>query len=343
MINQRNPDFVKIETTDEHRVYNKKVKDNPVIIIPSIYNVEKDHVNIVISNYKIVDLKSYLNDYELPTTGTKLVLWTRLITYLKMSSMVLKIQNLFRTWSVNRIFKLFNKYELSKQKCVNDTDFYNLDSLMEIPKYQFISFEDIDNKYYGFTISSLYTLLSTKALNPYNRNIIPPYIIDEINSIVKYKDRLRLPTIFNINIEYDPINTNQVVELRAVRLFQYINNDLGNYADSSWYMSLTPYRIVRMIKYLKDIWAYRAELTNTQKYNICPMGDPFNNFTLEYDQPIINFKNDVLELLEKFVYYGVNTESKILGAYYVLGSLTMVNPEAAECMPWLYESFRDEL
>lgn len=339
MINQNNPEYLKKYNLDEQITYNKKSKNNPMVI-PTIYNIDKDDVNILISNYKMNTIKTMLSDYDLATTGTKLVLWNRLITYLKMSSFVLKIQTLFRKWKVYRIFNLFKKYELSKKICVNDTDFYNLDSLMDIPKYQFISFEDIDNKHYGFNMSSLYTLLTSKSLNPYNRNIIPSYIIDEINSIVHYKDRLCLPTIFSINIESIQLDINQMVELRAVRLFQYIN-ELGNYVDSSWYMTLTPFRIVRMIKYLKDIWSYRAELTNIQKYEIYPDGDPFNNFTLQYEQPLMNFKNDVLSLLEKFVYYGINTESKILGAYYVLGSLTLVNAQAAECMPWLYESFRD--
>lgn len=342
-INIRDPDYLKKFLPDEHTSY-KKIK-NTSYVIPTIYNIDTDAESIIITNYKTQDLKTFLrsNNYELSTTGTKLELWTRLITYLKISSVVLKIQTVFRKWKVSRILKLFNKYELSKKICVNDTDFYNLDALTDIPKYQFISFEDTDKKLYGFNISSLYTLLTTKSSNPYNRNAIPSYIINEINNIVKYKDILCLPTIFNINTEYDPININQIVELRAVRLFQYINNDLGNYADSNWFMTLTPFRIIRMIKYLKDIWSYRAELTNGQRYNICPRGDPFNNFTLRYDQPSINIKNEVLALLEKFVYSGINIESKILGAYYVLGSLTLVNRDAAECMPWLYESFRDDL
>lgn len=335
-INQRNPQYLQKYNTPGV-TYNKKV-NNP--IIPNMYNIEDNVVNLQITNYKTKDLKQLLNTHELYTVGSKLMLWNRLIGYLKISSMVIKIQTLYRKWILTRIFKLFNKYEISKKKCVNDNDFYNLDDLIEIPKYQFISFEDIDHKYYGFNISSLYELLNTNSLNPYNRNIIPVYIIDEINSIVKYKDILHLPTIFKINMECDTLNITQLVELRAVRLFQYIN-ELGNYSDSIWYMSLTQNTTIRLVRYLKDIWCYRAELTNLQKNNICPMGDPFNNFSIIYTTSIIDFKNNVLDLLEKFVYYGINVESKILGAYYVLGALTLVNLDAAESIPWLYDSFRD--
>jgi len=311
-------------------------------IIPNMYNFEKDDT-IIISNYKVTHLKNILDSYELSKTGSKIVLWNRLIMYLKLSTYALKIQTLYRKWKVHRIFNLFNKYEITKPICINDTDFYNLDSILDIPKYQFISFQDIDNKHYGFNISSLFTLLSSKLLNPYNRNTIPVKVINELHNIEYYKDILCLPTIFKLTMDLPPpINMTQVVELRALRFFQYIN-ELGNYSDPIWYMSLTTNKLLRMVHKLKDIWAYRAELTSGQKYNICPRGDPFNTFRLEYNPYTMVYKNNILDLLEQFVYYGVNNESKTLGAYYVLGSLTLVSREAAECMPWLYESLRDDL
>jgi hypothetical protein len=46
----------------------------------------------------------------------------------------------------------------------------------------------------------------------------------------------------------------------------------------------------------------------------------------------------VLEVLEKIVNSGIDKDSKSLGAYYVLGALTMVNQEAATALPWLYQS-----
>jgi hypothetical protein len=35
---------------------------------------------------------------------------------------------------------------------------------------------------------------------------------------------------------------------------------------------------------------------------------------------------------------GIDKDSKTLGAYYVLGGLTLVNPAAAIALPWLYQS-----
>jgi len=42
--------------------------------------------------------------------------------------------------------------------------------------------------------------------------------------------------------------------------------------------------------------------------------------------------------LEKFVNSGIDRDSKSLGAYYVLGGLTLVNPSVATALPWLYQS-----
>jgi len=51
-----------------------------------------------------------------------------------------------------------------------------------------------------------------------------------------------------------------------------------------------------------------------------------------------NVKKVVLEVLEKMVNSGIDNDSKTLGAYYVLGALTLVNHSAAIALPWLYES-----
>jgi hypothetical protein len=45
-----------------------------------------------------------------------------------------------------------------------------------------------------------------------------------------------------------------------------------------------------------------------------------------------------LEVLEKLFNTGVDKDSKSLGAYYVLGALTLVNENAASSLPWLYQS-----
>ena len=43
--------------------------------------------------------------------------------------------------------------------------------------------------------------------------------------------------------------------------------------------------------------------------------------------------------MEEMVYYGINADSKNLGAYYILGALTITSRNAANALPWLFETF----
>jgi hypothetical protein len=47
----------------------------------------------------------------------------------------------------------------------------------------------------------------------------------------------------------------------------------------------------------------------------------------------------LLDIIEIFITRGQTSEDRSLGVYYVLGALTMVSLEAANSLPWLYESF----
>jgi hypothetical protein len=47
------------------------------------------------------------------------------------------------------------------------------------------------------------------------------------------------------------------------------------------------------------------------------------------ENDVLNIKKNILDVLEKFVNNGVDRDSKTLGAYYVLGALTLVNDSAA--------------
>ena len=46
----------------------------------------------------------------------------------------------------------------------------------------------------------------------------------------------------------------------------------------------------------------------------------------------------VLKTMENFITKGIDQESKSLGVFYVLCALTLVSPQAAQSMPWLYQS-----
>ena len=54
---------------------------------------------------------------------------------------------------------------------------------------------------------------------------------------------------------------------------------------------------------------------------------------------IFNIKSEVLKIIDKFVNSAITNDNKSLGSYYVLGALTLVNIDAYNALPWLFESF----
>jgi hypothetical protein len=149
----------------------------------------------------------------------------------------------------------------------------------------------------------------------------------------------------HINLHYEDdapkVSIEKATEMRALGLFQNIDA-LGNYSDPKWFLSLNRTMLIKFIRDLVDIWDYRAQLTPEAKRNICPPhGNPFRNLNMHYihtESSLLNIKNVILEILETLVNSGVDRDSKSLGAYYVLGALTLVNESAATSLPWLFQS-----
>ena len=118
---------------------------------------------------------------------------------------------------------------------------------------------------------------------------------------------------------------------------------LGNYTSISWFNNLNKIELIIFLKELIDIWNYRANLSVFTKREICPpYGDPFRSININinnissYNMNLI--KKNIVNVMDILVNSGINNDSKSLGSYYILSALTLVNNDAAESMPWLYES-----
>jgi hypothetical protein len=74
---------------------------------------------------------------------------------------------------------------------------------------------------------------------------------------------------------------------------------------------------------------------------IYPQGNPFMHINMHdlSNFSTTNLKKMGLVLIENLTTKGVDTDSQSLGAFYVLGTLTLVNSEARNSLPWLYQSF----
>jgi len=319
-----------------------KITDD-LIVIPTI----KNYNEISNYNYSLPQLKVIAKEYKLKVSGNKQQLVLRIFLYLYLSSYIIKIQKVFRSLLVKKYKAYHGPAAMNRKLCTNTDDFVTMEPVEEINFHQFLSYRDTDGFVYGFDIISLHNLfVKSKDIecvrNPYNRNLIPESVIKLIKSIIRLGRILKV----KINLYYDDdsqnVSTEKAIELRALTLFQTIDS-LGNYSNSQWFLSLNRNQLIKFVREMCDIWNYRAQLSTEVKRSICPPhGDPFRNLSIQYihNEPnMCNVKKVILEVLEKMVNSGINNDVKSLGAYYVLGALTLVNSEAATSLPWLFQSF----
>jgi hypothetical protein len=302
-------------------------------------------------NYNVSRLKLFAKTYNLKISGNKKELINRIYVFLFLSYYIIKIQKIFR----GRLQRRFNAYfgpALNKRDiCTNDTDFVTMDDLKDLQYGQFYSFKDNDGRVYGFDIASIYNLIYKNTdtinvskiggINPYNRNKIPTFVMIDLKMIIRTSKILKIKINLDFDTDIGNVSNAKTVEMRALSLFQNIDS-LGNYSSPEWFLTLNRTQLVKFVRELSDIWNYRAQLSNETKQNICPpLGDPFRNINLAYimnEHDLLNIKKIILDVLEKFVNNGVDRDSKTLGAYYVLGALTLVNESAASSLPWLFQS-----
>jgi hypothetical protein len=349
------------------------------IAISNTMNVKYNNYfknSIVLKNFKIPELKIIARENNLRVSGSKPELIKRIHEHFTNSICAVSIQKLFRGFIVRLLFRLKGEAFKNKKLCVNESDFYTLDPLENIPYDEFYSYKDEKNFIYGFNISSLITLFKQKGkiINPYNREKVDFKIMNDIFTLYKLTNII-FPYIFNekkeeqsiqntnsqprenriISNVSNPGQLNQNIELhnrmqrirekplniRIQELFMEIDL-LGNYTDSNWFINLEKREYIRFYRYLSDIWHYRGQLTHETKRRICRLHDPFINTSLSSLNLPTSTTEDCraicLYIMENMIYTGIDIEYQKIGALHVLSVLTIVSLDARRNMPWLYES-----
>jgi hypothetical protein len=293
-------------------------------------------------NYNVQQLKQFAKYYKLKVSGNKNELLGRIYVFLKLSKTIVNVQKIFRGFLQRKCNLLHGPAFMNRKLCTNDSDFLTGDTMTELDYSQFFSYKDADGFIYGFDIISLYNLIlksGKQVKNPYNRNDITKTVIQDMRNLIRVSRVLKVN--IDIEIKDETLSNEKSVELRTLDLFQNIDS-LGNYSDPSWFLLLPRNQMIKFVRELIDIWTYRAQLTSEMKKKICPpFGDPFRNVNFSYlhsEENNENVKKIVLTILEKLVNTGVDNDSRTLGAYYVLGALTLVSENAASSLPWLFQS-----
>jgi hypothetical protein len=190
----------------------KPLKQLPEVISINNYALllENDY------DYKVIDLKKMCTkiqrDYEykkMKTTGTKVEMKQNIYNFYNQTFHSIKIQLKFKSHLRRKMIMLRGPALKNREICINETDFYTMDPIREIPDAQFYSYEEMCGGKaccYGFDIASIcnlilndngvdsvanlnHRLVWTASSNPYNRSIIPPNITRDILKIIKL-DRL---------------------------------------------------------------------------------------------------------------------------------------------------------
>ena len=295
-----------------------------------------DQAQLLERNYKKDFLKRMCVHYGLRVGGNKDQLQTRVYDFLKLSVPAVRIQRLHRHRLMRTCAHLRGPGYVNRGRAVNETDFFSMSSCSDIPAGQFISLRTPDGHIYAFEILSLSILFSRHgrdARNPYNRAPFPKGTYTRLRKLIRLARALGHTVV--TRPPPPPVLSPQE---RSTALFHDIYL-LGHYPSRTWFDDLSRSNAVRYVRELMDIWRYRAGLSRQTRQEICPPdGDPFRSITtrgLELRSEA-EVKLGALGVMSCMVRDGVNEEMKKMGAYYVLCALTLVSPEAATEMPFLY-------
>lgn len=294
-------------------------------------------------NYNLQQLKAIAKHHKLKVTGNKQQLNVRIYTFLCLSFFAIKIQKVFRGHLQRKFNHLRGPGWKNKNACTNSMDFLTMDMISDLPNSQFFSYKDNDGFIYAFDTISMYNLIyksnSSENIprNPYNRNEIPVNVVYDFRQLLRMGRIMKCPILTQIKACEEVLSETKNVELKIVDVFQKMDA-LGNYTNPKWFMDLSCFDLFRFIRFLLDIWQYRAHLSEEMKRTICPPhGFPFERF--DYPNNLDVMRKKALSVMEKMVTSADDKENRCLGAYFVLGALTLVSYEASNAMPHLYHAF----
>jgi hypothetical protein len=310
-------------------------------------------------------LKEILKKYNLKVSGDKKTLIERLDQFFKLSDYAIRIQRFVKKKiSVKiqsiKILQRFVRYHLQqkiiqlrgpayfkRKSCINESDFLTGDTMQEIEWKQFFSYTDEGGFTFGFDLLSICALVNKcdrgkEVQNPYNRKPIP---LETINKLMRLIKLCSVSRISILTLLRKPSNTNSIqprtLETRTAEIFACFDS-LG-YTNSSWFFELNNIMLCKFLRELSDIFYYRSQCPIELRRQICPTGDPFRGFShFLYGEPSLftteTLRNVALNVLENMIGRSLNEDAKTVGCSYILCALTLVNNNAANALPWLFQS-----
>ena len=264
---------------------------------------------------------------------------------------------------------------INRSLCVNESDFFTLDEVKDIPNNDFVSFSDEKEFIYGFHIDSITQLLfksDETYFEQFNKKIKNKYIIINNTKIkVCYQQFIKLlynhynkikiinpytrfiiDSKIKLNIiklyakkEYSSNKVETIVEIvdiktavknKCLTLFQKIDFH-GYQTDINWLYDQNQTVLKIFYKKLALLWNFEFGLNSEARYKISKTNNLFINL-----HDIMISKTDRYTLLDKIlepvtaiVSNGETDSDKQSGCIIILYALAFINHRCILANPWL--------
>ena len=304
--------------------------------------------------FYIDDIRKTCVSLHLPVKGNKVELLNKIRQYLEKKEdnpflkEIVLIQRKWREYRENRKWR--GPGFMNKSLCTNREDFYTLDTIEDTGDNFFFSYKDSRNIIFFFDIRSFEKLVEEQdKLNPYTRQPIPKYAIEE------YKKRKLYLVNKNIwkdidCVDLDQLTEKQILNLRIVDIVTQLNqlDIIAGGIDVTWFSNLSVKQLKQYYACIEDVWNYRASLNKKQKLEIIPSIQKLNSLfpynvkqVMKSTTHFLGYKkmiNLLMNIIETMISSSEHQHHRVTAANYVMIALTEVSPQVANAVPWLAQN-----
>jgi len=242
---------------------------------------------------------------------------------------ICSLQKTFRGYIVRKNINIRGICVYARHNCNNTEDCYELQDISGIEHNNFISYRDSENLFWGFHINTFYNIISYNQNNPYNTKLIPDLI----------KKNFKKLNYLNSQKKIIAHTKSSALQQRCIDIFQKIDN-LDNYTKCEWFLNLERHHLKNMYFYLFDMWNYRLGLNINEKKKYIN-NIPLFNISYEVLKKCNNYfkiANITLDVFDKLLTEGKTKSDKATSANWILSVITLVNQDARNAYPWLYQA-----
>ena len=258
--------------------------------------------------------------------------------YSNLNKYIIKIQSLYRGIRVRKNIKLRGISVYCRHLSNNKTDCINLQSIYDVSIDNYFSFIENDI-YWGFSIDSFKHILKYNYTNPYSTKELSNKVIDRFDILNKpIKNPNKKCKITKGDTEF--INHKYIkLQQECVHVFQLID-ELNNYTKCSWFLSLSLLKLKSLYRFMEDLWNYRLNLTKEQKLNYISNGILFNIpfADIKKNKSYYNIAYTLLKEFKRLLIEGKTKSDKTTASHWILSGITLVDQDARNSLPWLYQS-----